>query len=66
MHEQGGVVTNESDKGVAMMTERITRAMAALIVASAKTSDWQRQQKILKAYDRLAELRRASLRGAGE
>ena len=46
------------------MNDSITRAMAALIVASAKTSDWQRQQKILKAYDRLAEARRVSMRSS--
>lgn len=44
------------------MTDEIQRAMEAVMRASAVTTDWQTQRKLLAMFDELAGIRRASLR----
>lgn len=48
-----------------MNPDNITRAMSAVIRATSATSDWNAQRKLLAAYDRLAEARRAAWLSAG-
>jgi len=44
------------------MTE-IQRAMEAVMRAASVVTDWETQRRLLEAFDKLAEARRASLRG---
>ena len=46
------------------MNDEITKAMEAVSRASAVTLVWPAQQKLLEAYDLLAEARRVSMRSS--